>query len=113
MSAAASPFSIGVGVSPTGATQVSLRGEFDVAAAPDLRAALGRIDSEAPLTLVMSEVTFCDAATVGVLVDERDRRVDRLRVVDPSAPVARLATILDLAWLGDDAVNADGSVADR
>jgi anti-anti-sigma factor len=110
MSAAASPFSIDICVTPTEPTRVTLHGEFDVAAAPDLRAALARIDTAGPVNVVMRDVTFCDACTIGVLVQERERRTDRLRVTDPSRAVIRLATILDIPWLeGDDETGVDGS----
>lgn len=99
MSAAALPYSVEVDRRADATTVVTLAGEFDVAAIPLLRSSLAGINFDDFVTIDLEQVTFCDAATVGILVDERRRRSHRLSVGPTSAAVQRLANILDMPWL--------------
>jgi anti-sigma B factor antagonist len=55
---------------------VSAWGELDIAAAPDMRAALDPAtfpDQRRHLAVNLSRVTFCDSTSVGVLVGTRNK----------------------------------------
>jgi anti-anti-sigma factor len=75
------------------------RGEIDLATAPQLGAALRRVDRVGVADLDLSEVTFCDGSGLHVLDDARRRLGDRLRVRGASPLVRKLARVVGMDWL--------------
>jgi anti-sigma B factor antagonist len=78
---------------------IRLEGEFDVANAPELAAAIGDLAAEdGPVDVDMSGVTFMDSAGLHALVGGA-RSLDgnaRIVLVDPPSRVVRLMDILGL-----------------
>jgi anti-anti-sigma factor len=74
-------------------TAVTLRGDIDLATAPDLEAACGA--STGPLAMDMSEVRFIDSSGLRSLLRLRDVN-DPLVLVAPSAVVRRLLALTEL-----------------
>jgi anti-sigma B factor antagonist len=62
-----------------GAVVVHLVGELDLYNAPDLKAALLEVTSEAPKRVVidLGEVEFVDSTALGVLIEARTKLADR------------------------------------
>ena len=88
-------------VLPTGHVQVSLSGELDIATAPAARDALDQAAGQAVTGLIidLAEVTFLDAAGLGVLVgaSKRARRLpEGLRLAAVPAHVLRLLQVTGL-----------------
>jgi anti-sigma B factor antagonist len=87
---------------PSGVTVVSVRGEADLHSAPELRDALATLieDGSDELVLDLSETTFVDSMTLGVLLGAMKRvrsRGGHLRLVVAGADVRRIfeITLLD------------------
>lgn len=87
---------------PSGVTVVSVRGEADLHSAPELRDALATLieDGTDELVLDLSETTFVDSMTLGVLLGAMKRvrsRGGHLRLVVTGADVRRIfeITLLD------------------
>jgi anti-sigma B factor antagonist len=87
--------------SPAGLTELSIKGEVDLATSPELKRALfdaldaGFFD----LTLDMAEVELIDATGIGVLFTaaNRARRAGgHITVRSPSAAVQRVLAVVDL-----------------
>jgi anti-sigma B factor antagonist len=85
-----------------GTTVLAIRGEADLHSAPDLRDAIGAAieDGAQELVLDLSETTFVDSMTLGVLLGAMKRiraRGGHLRLVVPGADVRRIfeITLLD------------------
>jgi anti-anti-sigma factor len=81
-----------------GAATICVRGEIDLATAPELEAALLGVDDRT-VDLDLSGVTFCDACGLGVLDRARQRLGDRLRVRGSSAHVRKVARVVEMEWL--------------
>jgi anti-anti-sigma factor len=80
---------------------IHVRGEIDLATAPQLNAAFGSVNGLG-VEVDLSEMTFCDASGLRVLERAHDRLGARLRVTGASPLVRRLAGILDMEWLAED-----------
>src|ERR1700712_1824771 len=84
------------------AVELRLRGEIDVAAAPELTRTLEGLDgmSAMPLHVAMADVTFLDTAGVWPLVEAARRRRDYdwppLLIGSISRPAKRLLTVSGL-----------------
>jgi anti-anti-sigma factor len=81
---------------------ILLSGELDIAALPDLTRMLTEAtDVERPTVVVvdLSQVTFMDCAALRPLLDAHDRLDGRFRLHNPSPPVRRLLSRLDLSSL--------------
>jgi anti-sigma B factor antagonist len=85
-----------------GTIVLAIRGEADLHSAPDLRDAIGAAIEEGALEVVLdlSETTFVDSMTLGVLLGAMKRvraRGGHLRLVVPGADVRRIfeITLLD------------------
>jgi anti-anti-sigma factor len=79
-------------------TVVRLRGDIDIATAPAVRARLLGVPRFGVRLLILdlSEVSFCDAAGLGVLISIKRRATllgITLRLTDPSFQVAKLLRI--------------------
>src|SRR5262245_55730628 len=88
--------------SAPGATVLSIHGEADLHSAPDLRDAIATAieDGAQELVLDLSDTTFVDSMTLGVLLGAMKRvraRGGNLRLVVPGADVRRIfeITLLD------------------
>jgi anti-anti-sigma factor len=90
-------------VAAPGAVIVRVRGEIDLATAPELEARLLDVGGE-EVDLDLSGVTFCDCAGLRVLDQARDRLGERLRLRGSSKQLHKLARILDMEWLAVDLV---------
>ncbi len=80
---------------PIGPTTLAVGGDVDLASAPALRAALA---DRAVVVVDLADVTFIDAAGLGVLLEAHRRRPDGVTLRTPSPCVRRL-----LALAGHDA----------
>lgn len=87
---------------PSGVTVVSVRGEADLHSAPELRDALATLieDGSDELVLDLSETTFVDSMTLGVMLGAMKRvrsRGGNLRLVVTGVDVRRIfeITLLD------------------
>lgn len=71
---------------------VSLRGEMDIATAPDITTYLDALTRAAPdgLLIDLREVVFMDSAGVRVLIRTRDRTEGRLRLICTRWSILRL-----------------------
>ena len=81
---------------------IRLAGELDVAAIPDLTRLLDEaVAVESPKVVVvdLAQVTFIDCAALDPLLEARDRLDGRFRLQNPSRPVLRLLSLLDLSSL--------------
>jgi len=86
-----------------------LKGDLDLASAPELRARLGELAGE-NVTLDFSEVTFMDSTAVGVLVAAHDRSVlagKRIRIHGVQPGQLRLFELMGLL----DHMDLDGQEA--
>jgi anti-anti-sigma factor len=90
-------------IAAPGAVTIRVRGEIDLATAPELEACLLDVGGQA-VDLDLSGVTFCDGAGLRVLDQARDRLGEYLRVRGSSKHLQKLARILDMAWLAVDLV---------
>jgi anti-anti-sigma factor len=93
---------LGIGVhAMNGSTVVILRGEADLASCEQLRGALRTCRREVVVDL--SEVSFLDAAVIGVFVSEQQRlgaQSGRLRLIGPTGMVERVLQVVGLAsWI--------------
>lgn len=78
-----------------GGARVVARGELDLSAVPQLRAALARAVRDDRVVVDLSRVTFMDSSAVGVLLDLIDEgTIPMLR--DPSPVVVRVLRLLGL-----------------
>ena len=79
---------------------VHVAGEFDIGTLPILKQALSRArHADADVLLDLSEVTFADASSLGVLMDARSALAERghtIRIVHPARVVSRLLAITGL-----------------
>jgi len=89
-------------VAAEGVVTIHVRGEIDLATAPQLDAALGSANGLG-VEVDLSEMTFCDGSGLRVLERAHDRLGARLRVTGASPFMRRLAGILDMEWLAGDA----------
>lgn len=83
-------------------TTVRLSGEIDVATGPALRERLLRVLHENPprtLVLDLSDVSFCDAFGLGVLVGVRNHALSREVTVALAAPRPFLSRLLHITGL--------------
>ncbi len=75
---------------------IALRGECDLAAAPELRQVLEPASRAGAVLLDLSELTFLDCSALTVLLDAARHRAqvgDRLVLRDVQPPVERLLTL--------------------
>jgi anti-sigma B factor antagonist len=79
---------------------VHVAGEFDIGTLPILKQALARArQANADVLLDLSEVTFADASSLGVLMDARSALAERghtIHIVNPAHVVTRLLSITGL-----------------
>jgi anti-anti-sigma factor len=79
---------------------VHVAGEFDIGTQPVLRQALSRAHAaDVDVLLDLSEVTFVDASSLGVLMDTHRALAERghtFRIVNPARAVARVLALTDL-----------------
>jgi len=92
-------------VAACGGLTIRVRGEIDLATAPELEACLLDVDGEM-VDLDLSGVTFCDGSGLRVLDQARHRLGDRLRVRGSSAHLHKLARIVEMEWLAADSATA-------
>jgi anti-sigma B factor antagonist len=71
-----------------GRSRLTLRGELDLGAAPQLEQALDEANGEVLLDL--RGLTFMDSTGVRVLLEAAERRAGRLRIVPPANGDARV-----------------------
>jgi anti-anti-sigma factor len=90
-------------IAAPGVVTIRVRGEIDLATAPQLEACLLDVEGRV-VDLDLSGVTFCDGAGLRVLDQARDRLGDRLRVRGSSKHLHKLARVLDMEWLAVDVV---------
>ena len=76
-----------------------VRGEIDLATAPQLDSALLGVADVGLADLDLSEVTFCDGSGLHVLDDARRRLGPRLRVRGASPLVRKLARVVGMDWI--------------
>jgi anti-sigma B factor antagonist len=80
--------------------RVHVAGEFDIGTQPILRQALSRAHAaNADVLLDLSDVTFVDASSLGVLMDARRTLAERghaFRIVNPARAVLRVLALTDL-----------------
>jgi anti-anti-sigma factor len=90
------PFSVDVSDEPGGTVVVAVRGELDIATAPELRAALASVDGRASqLVFDLHAVDFMDSSGISVLLAARvGDELIRLRA--PSEAVTRLLDVTGL-----------------
>ena len=83
-------------------TVLWVRGEHDIATSVALANGISRAadSEEAPLLVDLSEVTFMDASTVGVLVAGRNRLRLQGQTLQVRAPSPKARRILELCSLG-------------
>lgn len=90
-----------------GRPALMVRGDFDVAAAPEVDAALGRLEQDRPpvIALDLRELAVIDSSGLRVVVDGvRRARADRRRLVvlaPPGGPVGRLLALALVAEHSD------------
>lgn len=97
-----------------GARLVRVRGELDLATAPELEAALVASDAEAGLVVDLSSCTFVDSTSVRVLLElarERASNGGRTAVVASDPGVLRVLEITALDRLLPIYQTADDAVA--
>jgi anti-sigma B factor antagonist len=86
--------------SRTRSVVVHVAGDFDIGTQPILRQALSRAQAaNADVLLDLSDVTFVDASSLGVLMDARRTLADRghtFRIVNPGRAVTRVLALTDL-----------------
>lgn len=91
--------------SDDGSTVVWVAGELDIASVPALRDALFRaVDGPGDVVLDVSDVVFCDASTLAVLVNARNRaraRGGRLVVRHPPPAMRRVIDVTRLDGILD------------
>lgn len=82
---------------------VHVAGEFDIGTLPILKQALSRArHADADVLLDLSDVTFADASSLGVLMDARSALAERghtMSIVNPARVVSRLLSITGLTPL--------------
>ena len=95
------PFEVRVGTEPDGLSTITVRGELDLATAPQLAEALsdGVLGPCRRVLVDLREVTFLDSSGVGTLVAARKQLASRdthlaLRCLD--GPVTRILTVTGL-----------------
>jgi|SRR4051794_24639400 len=87
------PIVVEVDDTPT-ALVARVSGEIDLQSAPQLEERLAHTDGK-PILVDMSRVTFLDSSGLSVLLRLR-AGAERLRVINPSEPVAQLLRLVDL-----------------
>lgn len=100
---------------PPPATLVSLRGEHDVATKESVADCITRAAAldDADVLVDLSDVTFLDASTIGVLVDTRNRLCARSRSLYVRSPSPLARRVLDLCDVADLEQSATSATAIR
>jgi len=105
-----SPYTIAEGASTDRARVLTLEGELDLAAAPQLQARIDETPSGRALVLDLSQVTFIDSAVLKELLRARAELAERdVRFVlaGVAAPVRRLLDLTRTSELFEDAATVD------